>query len=155
MGPMIFLNRVSQVRILPGAPPFTWTDAVHDDHDLCRPVSAHTLSPSGRINPGKATTDGRGRMNGTSARSPQGPRARLFASRPAVLSVKHVVAPVHHHRARSPGRRGSMTGDQLSRFNLRQPPARLLAMICLNIAVRAGTLIVSPWRTATVRAVVL
>jgi hypothetical protein len=35
-------------------------------------------------------------------------------------------------------------------FSLRQPPARLFAMICLNIAVRAGLFIVSPWRTATV-----
>ncbi len=29
-------------------------------------------------------------------------------------------------------------------FNLRQPPARLLAMICLNMAVMAGVLIFSP-----------
>ena len=47
------------------------------------------------------------------------------------------------------------TVDQLSRLSLRQPPARLLAMICLNIAASAGALMVSPWRTATVRAVVL
>jgi hypothetical protein len=40
-----------------------------------------------------------------------------------------------------------------SRFSLRQPPARLLAMMCLNIAVRAGALSVSPRATATVRAV--
>jgi YceI-like domain len=45
--------------------------------------------------------------------------------------------------------------QSVSRFNLRQPPARLLAMICLNMAVRARALIVSPWRTATVRAVLL
>jgi hypothetical protein len=58
--------------------------------------------------------------------------------------------------------RGSITAiqlsrfkNQLSRFNLRQPPARLLAMICRNMAARAGALMVSPWRTATVRAVLL
>src|ERR1700730_17144045 len=45
--------------------------------------------------------------------------------------------------------------DQPSRFHLRQPPARLLAMMCLNISVSAGALMVSPWRTATVRAVLL
>ncbi len=45
------------------------------------------------------------------------------------------------------------TVNQLSRFNLRQPPARLLAIMCSNMAMRAGALIVSPWRTATVRAV--
>src|SRR5215470_16918527 len=45
--------------------------------------------------------------------------------------------------------------NQLSAFNLRQPPARLLAMICLNMAVSAGALTVSPCRTATVRAVLL
>src|SRR5258708_5926398 len=39
-------------------------------------------------------------------------------------------------------------------FTARQPPARLLAMICLNIATRADALMVSPRRTATVRAVV-
>ena len=44
---------------------------------------------------------------------------------------------------------------QLSRLSLRQPPARLLAMICLNMAVRAGALMVSPSRMATVRAVLL
>jgi hypothetical protein len=38
---------------------------------------------------------------------------------------------------------------------LRQPPARLLAMICLNIAASAGSLIGSPSRKATVRAVLL
>jgi hypothetical protein len=43
--------------------------------------------------------------------------------------------------------------SQLSRFSLRQPPARLLAIICSNMAVRAGALMVSPWLTATVRAV--
>ena len=42
-----------------------------------------------------------------------------------------------------------------SRLILRQPPARLLAMMCLNIAVRATALIGSPRRKATVRAVVL
>jgi len=40
-------------------------------------------------------------------------------------------------------------------LSVRQPPARLLAIICLNMAARAEALIVSPWRTATVRAVVL
>src|SRR5438309_7175 len=38
---------------------------------------------------------------------------------------------------------------------LRQPPARLLAMICLNMAVSARRLIFSPSLYATVRAVVL
>ena len=42
-----------------------------------------------------------------------------------------------------------------SGFNVRQPPARLLAMMCLNMAVRAGALMTSPWRKATVRAVLL
>jgi len=41
------------------------------------------------------------------------------------------------------------------RLSVRQPPARLLAIICLNMAVRADAFIVLPWRTATVRAVVL
>jgi hypothetical protein len=45
--------------------------------------------------------------------------------------------------------------DQLSRFNFRQPPARLLAMMFLNMAVGARALMVSPWRMATVRAVAL
>ncbi len=49
----------------------------------------------------------------------------------------------------------SEDGDQLSRFSFRQPPALLLAMICLNIALSAGALIVAPWRIATVRSVVL
>src|SRR6476661_10162300 len=40
-------------------------------------------------------------------------------------------------------------------LSLRQPPARLLAMIARNMASRAGALIVSPFRTATVRAVLL
>src|SRR5256885_9994522 len=40
----------------------------------------------------------------------------------------------------------SISANQLSRFSLRQPPARLLAMICLNMAERAGALMVSPWR---------
>ena len=44
---------------------------------------------------------------------------------------------------------------QPAAFNLRQPPARLLATICRNIAVRAGALIGSPSRIATVRAVLL
>lgn len=44
---------------------------------------------------------------------------------------------------------------QLSRLSLRQPPARLLAMICLNMAVRAGALMGSSSRKATVRAVLL
>ena len=39
-----------------------------------------------------------------------------------------------------------------SRFSLRQPPAGLLAMICLNIAVSAGALMCSPWRMDNVRA---
>lgn len=38
---------------------------------------------------------------------------------------------------------------------LRQPPARLLATMCRNIASSAGSLIVSPSRKATVRAVLL
>lgn len=38
---------------------------------------------------------------------------------------------------------------------LRQPPARLLAMICLNISVSAGALMASPSRKATVRAILL
>jgi len=46
-------------------------------------------------------------------------------------------------------------GGQPAAFNLRQPPARLLATICRNIAVRAGALIGSPSRIATVRAVLL
>ena len=50
---------------------------------------------------------------------------------------------------------GPISANQLSRFSLRQPPARLLAMICLNMAERAGALMVSPWRMATVRAVLL
>src|SRR2546430_6406791 len=41
------------------------------------------------------------------------------------------------------------------RFNFRQPPARLFAMICLTMALSAAALRVSPWRTATVRAVLL
>jgi hypothetical protein len=45
--------------------------------------------------------------------------------------------------------------DQLSRFNFRRPPARLLAMMFLNMAVGARALMVWPWRMATVRAVVL
>jgi hypothetical protein len=47
------------------------------------------------------------------------------------------------------------TMSQVSRFSLRQPPARLLAMMCLIMAVRAAALMVSPARTATVRAVLL
>ena len=53
-------------------------------------------------------------------------------------------------RAVRPGR-----GDQLPAFSLRQPPARLLAMICRNMAARAGALMASPCLTATVRAVEL
>ena len=34
--------------------------------------------------------------------------------------------------------------DQFSRFSFRQPPALLSAMICLNIAVSADALMVSP-----------
>jgi hypothetical protein len=45
--------------------------------------------------------------------------------------------------------------SQGARFSLRQPPARLSATICLNIALRADALMVSPWYTATVRAVLL
>jgi hypothetical protein len=37
----------------------------------------------------------------------------------------------------------------------RQPPPRLLAMICLNMALSVGALMTSPWRIATVRAVLL
>ena len=44
---------------------------------------------------------------------------------------------------------------EFPRFSLRQPPALLLAMICSNIAVRAGALMASPSRIATVRAVLL
>lgn len=33
-------------------------------------------------------------------------------------------------------------------FNFRQPPARLLAAICLNMSLSARALICSPWRTA-------
>ena len=44
------------------------------------------------------------------------------------------------------------SADSTSRFSLRQPPARLLAMICLNIAVSAGALMCSPWRMDNVRA---
>ena len=40
-------------------------------------------------------------------------------------------------------------------FSLRQPSARLLAMICLNMALRAGTLMASPGQMATVQAVLL
>ena len=40
-------------------------------------------------------------------------------------------------------------------FIRRQPPARLLAMICRNMAVSAGRLIGSPRRNETVRAVLL
>jgi len=47
-----------------------------------------------------------------------------------------------------------MTHDQLwwvpETFSLRQPPARLLAMICRKMAARAGALIRSSWRIATV-----
>ena len=39
--------------------------------------------------------------------------------------------------------------------SFRQPPARLLAMICLNIAISADVLMASPSRKATVRAVLL
>lgn len=42
--------------------------------------------------------------------------------------------------------------DQLSRFNFRQPQARLLAMMFFNMTVRARAVMLSPWRTATVRA---
>ena len=42
-----------------------------------------------------------------------------------------------------------------SRFSLRQPPERLLTMICRNIALRAAALMVAPRCTATVRAVLL
>ena len=42
-----------------------------------------------------------------------------------------------------------------SRFTLRQPPLRLFAMICLNMARKARAFIFSPWRIATVRAVLL
>lgn len=56
----------------------------------------------------------------------------------------------------------SAPGDQLHRVvgrrfaaSFLQPPARLFAIICLNIAVRAGALIFSPCRIATVRAVLL
>ena len=50
---------------------------------------------------------------------------------------------------------GAPAGGHRSRFSLRQPPARLLAMICRNIALSAGALMASPRRTATVRAVLL
>ena len=40
-------------------------------------------------------------------------------------------------------------------FNLRQAPARLFVIMRLNMAVRAGALIISPRQTATMRAVVL
>jgi len=40
-------------------------------------------------------------------------------------------------------------------FSFRQPPARLLAMICRNISARALSFRASPSRTATVRAVLL
>jgi len=46
--------------------------------------------------------------------------------------------------ARQAGRVISLVG-QPSRFNLRQPPARLLATICFSMAVRAGASIVSPF----------
>jgi hypothetical protein len=46
-------------------------------------------------------------------------------------------------------------GGGHSRFNLRHPPARLLAMICLNIAPSALALMGSPLRNATVRAVLV
>src|SRR5215470_17136592 len=56
----------------------------------------------------------------------------------------------------------SAPGDQLHRVvgrrfavSFLQPPARLFAIICLNIAVRAWALIFSPCRIATVRAVLL
>ena len=45
--------------------------------------------------------------------------------------------------------------SQPSRLSLRQPPARLLAMMCLNMALRAAALMASPRRMATVRAVLL
>src|SRR5207247_1416393 len=40
-------------------------------------------------------------------------------------------------------------------FSVLQPPARLFAIISFNMTVRAGALILSPWRIATVRAVLL
>ena len=43
----------------------------------------------------------------------------------------------------------------ITRLSFLQPPARLFAIICLNMVVRAGALIFSPCRIATVRAVLL
>jgi hypothetical protein len=51
--------------------------------------------------------------------------------------------------------RSSAPGPFYGFFSLCQPPARLLAMICLSIAVSAWALIVSPCLKAIVLAVLL
>lgn len=66
---------------------------------------------------------------------------------PALVVKRSLVPQVGFEDEESGGRRPS-------RFSFRQPPARLSAMIWLNIAISAGALIVSPSRIATVRAVV-
>ena len=103
--------------------------------------------------------------NSTSAARPVGARAMLPFKGPSRRSKRRAAMAGGCSRLadacslRSAGdRRGlesrsSAPGPFYGFFSLCQPPARLLAMMCLNIAVRAGALMVSPWRTATVRAV--
>ena len=82
--------------------------------------------------------------------------ARVVAN---CLEVGVTGCPLARSRVLGEGDRGhrqlpaDVYEEGLSRFSLRQPPALLLAMICVNIAARAATLMVSPSRIATVRAV--
>ncbi len=72
-------------------------------------------------------------------------RRKRYSGRPACALPQRI--------RREPA--GPEVHELASRFSLRQPPARLLAMMCWNMVLRAGALMASPWRMATVRAVLL
>ena len=114
------------------------------------------LSPHRRV---PARQSERGPNRALPAGPPQGTRTAFPVGKPASGSpVSGGSRPSAAAAARATPpclALGPISANQLSRFSLRQPPARLLAMICLNMAERAGALMVSPWRMATVRAVLL
>jgi hypothetical protein len=94
--------------------------------------------------PSPNTTPPWSRPEVTSNRSP-------LSRVPSVMPAAYVA---DGQASRMKKKRGDQAGGgDASRLSLRQPPARLFAMICRNIVTRARSLIFSSRRTAIVRPV--
>jgi transposase len=135
---------------------------VRHEEALAGPVAAEILAEAGRIDAAEDEIhgDARGDELPDGLRTPNGRRAWLREaeeeSRARASRAPGAGAARSRPAARDLPPRGAARGPiQALCFSFRQPPARLLAMISLNIAPRALALIVSPSRTATVRAALL